>query len=525
MEKFIMSIDSGGQGIRCLLFNKKGEMIQKEYQRTPAEHPSPGAEEHDPILLRDSMFDVVRRVLDKQKITASEVEAIGISNQRASFLLWEKETGKPLCNLISWADVRAAKITDQMNKNKKWQGLKNFAKVASKLTGSKMLTATSMLKFTTDHVPCRLNWFFSTHPEIKKRCETGEVLFGTLDTWFVYSLTKGEKHLTDMSNAVTTSLFNPFQLKWNEMFFNIFDIPSKMFPSVIDTNGDFGLTDPELFGAAIPIRCVIGDQMGALFGHCCFEPGEIKISQGSGAFVDMNVGHKPGISKRGLFPLLAWSIDGKPTYMLEGFVATAGTLINWLGNGIGLSSTGPELDSFAEQCDDTDGVICLPTPAGIRFPYFNPDMRACILGLSLSTHRKHVARAVLEGIALRLVDIITGMKKDAKQEIASIKVDGGLSKSNVLLESLANFANITVRRASEPDLSGTGAAYMAGLATGYWASKEELLKIQEEYTIFAPSISDKKREQKLRRWNKSINSIMKIDKKPIAGRRAYQDRD
>lgn len=509
-DKYILSIDSGGQGIRCLLFNKLGEIVQKEYHATPAYHPSVGAEEFDPIMLRDAMFEVIKRILESQRLKAKDIEAMGISNQRASFVLWEKDTGKPVSNMISWADIRCVKSVDKINNNKKFVALKYFAKAVSRFTKNKMLTATSILKFTTDHVPCRLDWYLSLNPEIREKAEKGEILFGTLDTWFIYCLTKGEKHLTDVSNAVATSLFNPFKLKWNRIFLNIFDIPKNIFPKVIDTNGDFGKIHKDFFGAEIPIRCVIGDQMAALFGHCCFCPGEVKISQGSGAFVDMNVGNKPKLSSKGLLPLIAWSIDGVPTYMLEGFVATAGTFISWLGSEMGTLAAGYELNKYAEECEDSDGVICIPTPSGIRYPYFNSEMRATILGISLSTQKRHLARAALEGIAFRLVDIVSGMEKDTRQKITRIKVDGGLSKSNVLLESTANFTNLRVERSTEPDQSCVGAAYMAGLATGYWESKEELIKLQKGYEIFEPQISKAQRKEKLKQWNTALKATMKI---------------
>lgn len=522
-KKYILALDSGGSGLRALLFDREGRIVERDKEKTPWISPAPGAQEHDPEMLWQALIKVTRKVLKRSKCKAEEVAAIGISNQRASFMLWEKSTGKPISNLISWADVRAADTCDAMNRNRKWRALKAAAALTAKLTKNPMMMTTDMLQFTTDHASTRLKWYLDAHPDIRKRCKAGEIQFGTLDSWFVYRLTGGKRHVTDISNAAASSLYNPFQLKWNSIICNLFNIPMEIFPEVLDTNGEFGVSDEELFGSPIPIRCTIGDQMGALFGHCCFEKGDVKISQGSGSFVDFNVGNKPKVSRRGLFPLIGWSINGEVTYMLEGYVATAGTLIDWLGKGIGLSSSGQELDKFASQCEDTDGVIVIPTASGIRYPYFNPRTRASILGLSLSTHRRHVARAVLEGIAFRVIDIISGMEKDTKTNIHSIKVDGGVSNSNTLLQSLANFADISVRRAPESDMSGTGAAYMAGLACGFWRDKEELRSLQKGYSDFRPSISPEIRRRKLSLWNRAVHYMIKIDKMPVIGRKEMRD--
>jgi glycerol kinase len=250
--------------------------------------------------------------------------------------------------------------------------------------------------------------------------------------------------------------------------------------------------------------------MAALFGHCCFRPGDVKISQGSGAFVNINVGPKARLSRRGLFPLIAWTIDGKPTYMLEGYVATAGTLIDWLGQGIGLSDTPAMLNEFAAQCTDTEGVIFIPTPSGIRFPYFNPRSRATILGLSLATHRRHVARAVFEGIALRLCDILLGIEEDTKVRIGSIKVDGGVSKSDILLQILADFSNRAVERAPESDMSATGAAYLAGISSGFWKDLDELSSLSKGYARFTPNMDPRKRSEKIALWRKALKAALSV---------------
>lgn len=511
--QYVLAIDSGSTGIRAILFNKKGEIVAREYEKTTALYPQSGWIEHDPVTLWQSLLAVINRIFQNSSVLPEEIAAIGIANQRASFTLWEKNTGKPVINLINWADVRAADTCDMMNKNKKWRLLKKFAWIVSKITGDTMLTATSMLDFTTDHVTVRLRWVLDNIEGLYERSKAGEIAFGTIDSWVIHKLTGGKVHASDYSNSAT-GLLNPFQLKWNKPILSIFNIPLEILPELKNSNGDFGTTDPTLFqGVEIPIRAACGDQQAALFGQCCFEPGEVKISQGSGSFVDMNVGEKGKLSKRGLFPLVAWVIDGKPTYMLEGFVATAGTLIDWLGRGIGLSDTPKVLNEYAAKCQDTEGVIFIPTPSGIRFPYFSPKARGTILGLSLSTHRSHVARAVFEGIALRLVDILEGLEKDTKIPIQSLKADGGVSKSDIMLQCIADFANLEVKRAPEPDMAATGAAYLAGLSINFWRDFDELKQIYSSMNpkTFIPIMDSQLRQEKISKWKKALSAILTIN--------------
>lgn len=511
-KRHILSIDSGTSGIRAVLFDHAGKIVAQEYRTTDPLTAEAGAVEHDPETLWRTLLDVTDRVF--AAYPADQTAAVGICNQRGSFCLWERETGRPLTNFISWADVRSAGVMDAMNRDWRWRTLKFFATILSRVTGSKMLLATSLLSFTTDHASVRLKWVLNENPELKARCERGEVLFGTLDTYYIYRLTGGKRHVSDAGNAGATGLFNPFQLRWNDVLCKIFDLPMSIFPEVLDTNGEFGLTASDRFsGACLPIRAAAGDQMAALFGQQCFAPGQVKISQGSGAFVDLHTGARPKVSRRGLLPLLAWSINGEPTYMLEGFVATAGTLLNWLGHGIGLSDTAAELDQLAAQTENTEGVFFFPTPTGIRYPYFNPHVKASITGLSLATHRRHVARAVLEGIAMRLYEILDGMQRDTGVRLTALRVDGGVSRSDVLLQCLANFTGIPVERAPESEMAATGTAYLAGLAVGFWKNTDEL-PVPGEYEKFSPAMNAIVRKKKVRRWKKAQQLLLGLDQSP-----------
>lgn len=511
MERFILAVDAGGTRIRSLLLDRQGRVRARQSMETKIVSDEEGAMEHDPVELYQAVRNTALRLIEENQLKEEQIAGIGISVQRATFCLWDRESGQPLTRFISWSDVRAADQAMRMNRNLLWKIIQFFAGILSRITGSTFLTAASQLKFVTDHILPRLLMVFDMNPEIRKKAEEGSALFGTIETYLLYRMTGGRIHATDASNAAATSLYNPFDLKWNRLFCIIFRIPMGIFPEVRDTSDDFGTSDRDSFGGyALPIRAVVGDQMSALFGHCCFHPGEVKISQGSGSFIDVNIGSRGRGSRRGLFPLIAWQLRGKPTYMLEGSVATAGRLIDWLGQGIGLSDTPKVLNEFAAQTEDTNGVVFVPTPAGIRFPYFNPKARGTIFGLSLTTHRRHVARAVLEGIAHRIVDILEGIAKDTKQSILRVKVDGGVSQSDILLQLISDLSGYTVERAPEVDMTAVGAAYLAGLAVDFWSSLDELAELPRSYESFHPRIGASERRERARRWNRAVQSVVRV---------------
>lgn len=511
MERLVLSVDVGGTVTRAILVDKEGCIRASLGVKTPVSSVEEGAIEHDPLELYQAVHDVTLRLIRENKLVQEQIAGLGISVQRGTFCLWDRDSGRPLTPFISWSDIRAVDQAARMNRNFLWKLIKCAAGIASRITGSTFLTAASQLKFVTDHILPRLLRVFEENPDIRRKAFEGSALFGTIETYLLYRMTSGKIHATDASNAAATSLYNPFDLKWNTIFCRIFRVPMGMLPEVLDTSGDYGLTDSAEFGGySIPIRAVVGDQMSALFGHCCFNAGEVKISQGSGSFIDVNVGARGRGSRRGLFPLIAWQLEGKPTYMLEGSVATAGRLIDWLGHGIGLSDTPKVLNEFAAQTEDTNGVVFVPTPAGIRFPYFNPKARGTIFGLSLTTHRKHVARAVLEGIAHRIVDILEGIVKDTGQEILKIKVDGGVSQSDILLQLIADLSGFTVERAPEVDMTAVGAAYLAGLAAGFWNSLDELSSLPRTYQSFTPRIDASERKKRSKRWHHAVNTVVRM---------------
>jgi glycerol kinase len=509
-KPYLLAFDAGGTTIRAIIYDTRGRELARDFRVTSELRPEPGAVEHDPEELFGALVNAGRGALKAASIDPDQIAGIGISVQRATFCLWNRRDGKARCNFISWSDVRAAEWAVKMNRSFVWRVLRSAAALGGAVSRSTMLTATGMLSFITEHVLVRLTWFFDRNPELRKEAERGDLLFGTLDTWLLYRLTGNQVHATDTGNAGATSLYNPFDLKWNPIFCRLFSIPMRMLPEVKDTAAIFGTSAPDIFGAPISITSLAGDQMAALFGHGCFGKGDVKISQGSGSFVDINVGPKGKVSRRGLFPLVAWTLGGKPVYMLEGSVTTAGKLIDWLGSGIGLSDTPAVLNEFAEQCEDTEGVLFIPTAAGVRFPYFYPRARGTIIGLSLSTHRRHVARAVLEGIAHRVVDILEGIEKDTGTVIERIKVDGGVSRSDVLLQAIADFSGHTVERPDETDMSARGVAAFAGIGAGIWASPQELTSMLRPYHPFSPRKNSEEMHIKRRRWTQAMLALGRL---------------
>ena len=503
-ERYILSIDAGSTGLRVALMNRSGRFIASEYEQTPASHPEEGATEHNPVLLWEVLQGVLKKLMAASGIPPSKIAGIGITNQRSSFCFWDKETGIPLTPFINWQDVRAAEVAEAMNRSLFFKVLKVAAGAIGRVTRMTMMVATSLLKFNTDHTITKVRWLLDRDPVLEKRCRDGLALFGTLDTWFIYKLTGGIEHLTDVTNASSTAMFNPFDLIWNPIFCKLFRIPMNIFPEVRDTAGDFGWTVPGILGESIPIGCAVGDQQSSLFGHTCFDSGEVKISLGSGAFVNINVGKKGRVSRRGLFPLICWRVSGEICYMLEGQLATLGTMIDWACGKMGWFRDPQELNRLAAACEDSGGIWILPTLSGIRFPYFQPRLRGGVIGLDLSSRPEQLARALINGFAHRLTDILEGVEKDTGVRVTSIKVDGGVSQSGILLQTLADLTGCRVYRASEPEVTARGAAYLAGLSTGFWEDSASLKNLDIEYFPFIPVKTGQWREMERLKWRKTV---------------------
>ncbi|MGL1891358.1 MAG: FGGY family carbohydrate kinase [Spirochaetaceae bacterium] len=506
MNKHILVVDCGSTGIRSLIIDQNGKIVHRTYKKIEILHPEPGGTENNPEHIWESFRDIVKKGINLPLI---KIDAIAITNQRSTFTLWDSRDGEPLINFINWQDIRAMDTVRKMNRNPIWRTLRTVAFFIGRLIRNPLLIVTSMLKLNTDHTLCKLKWVLDNNPNIKEKCKKNEVMFGTIDSWLVYRLSGKKDHITDYTNAAATTLLNPFMMKWNTLFCKIFKIPMNILPKVCNTNDYLSNTDHTIFGKTIPVTCVVGDQQASLFGHRCFNKGDVKISLGSGAFVSMNVGYKPKFSTKGLFPLIAWTFKGIPQYELEGQVATVGTFIDWVVDKVKLFKSPQELDKFATECTDSKGLFVVPTLTGIRFPYFKPELKASFSGLSLLTEKKHIARGIIEGIAHRVVDIIDGMETETKIAITSIRVDGGVTNSDVLMQCLADFSGKEIYRSDESDLASIGAAYFAGLAIGVWASREEISQMKIPHKKFMPSMTVLDRQNRRNIWKKHIISVQK----------------
>jgi glycerol kinase len=511
---WILAVDAGGSGIRAVAVDRQGRRAAMSYRRfAPLAGGEEGAVEYDPEEILSAVGAVAAELAGTEGLSAQPA-AVALTVQRATFCLWEHATGTPVTNLISWSDLRSTATAEKMNRAPLWRIIRAASAVLARLTGSAFFRTASMLKFTTVHVSCRLKYLLDRNPALRAGCREGRLRFGTLDTWLLYRLSAERVWATDRSNAAATSLYNPFDLKWNRLFFWLFNIPAGIFPPVLETVDDFGMTDPGLFaGIRAPILALVGDQMAALFGHRCFTPGEVKVSKGSGGFVTINIGHKPRFSPKGLFPLIAWSIGGKVSYMLEGQVASVGTLIDWLYSEVGFAGTPEELDALAEEAPDSGGVVFLPTPLGLRFPYFLPRMRCAIFGLGLTTRKSQIALALYEGIAFRVREIVKGIEGELRLTVKQLKVDGGVSRSSILMRLLSASCKVPVLRSHEQEQSGIGAAYLAGLGLSWWKDEEELRKIPEEYQLFSNPEDEDRLDRGFYRWKAAVHAARQYSRR------------
>ena len=493
MEKYILSFDAGTTSSRAIIFNKKGQIInvaQKEFQQI---YPKAGWVEHDPMEIWASQSGVAREVLEMSAIRPDQIVGIGITNQRETTLVWDKNTGKPVYNAIVWQCRRTASYCERL-KEKGW-----IDKIRDK-TG---LVVDAYFSAT------KIAWILDNVEGARKKAERGDLLFGTVDTWLVWNLTRGKVHVTDYSNASRTMLFNIKDLKWDDEILEALNIPRSMMPEVKDSSCIYGYTDEHTYGGArIPIAGIAGDQQAALFGQNCFKPGMVKNTYGTGCFVLMNTGQEMIRSKNGLLTTIAWGIDGKVSYALEGSVFIAGAAIQWLRDELRLVYDSPQSEYYANKIEDTDGVVVVPAFTGLGAPYWDMYARGGIFGLTRGTKREHLVRATLESLAYQSKDVIEAMQEDAKIPLAYLRVDGGASANNFLMQFQADMLNTEVHRPRTLETTSLGAAYLAGLAVGYWKDLDE---ISEDFSIdrtFKPQMSQEKRDKDYKYWKKAIERSM-----------------
>lgn len=493
MEKYILSFDAGTTSSRAIIFNKKGQIInvaQKEFQQI---YPKAGWVEHDPMEIWASQSGVAREVLEMSAIRPDQIVGIGITNQRETTIVWDKNTGKPVYNAIVWQCRRTASYCERL-KEKGW-----IDKIRDK-TGLVLDAYFSATKIA---------WILDNVEGAREKAERGDLLFGTVDTWLVWNLTRGKVHVTDYSNASRTMLFNIKDLKWDDEILEALNVPRSMMPEVKDSSCIYGYTDEHTYGGArIPIAGIAGDQQAALFGQNCFKPGMVKNTYGTGCFVLMNTGQEMIRSKNGLLTTIAWGIDGRVSYALEGSVFIAGAAIQWLRDELRLVYDSPQSEYYANKIGDTDGVVVVPAFTGLGAPYWDMYARGGIFGLTRGTKREHLVRATLESLAYQSKDVIEAMQEDAKIPLAHLRVDGGASANNFLMQFQADMLNTEVHRPRTLETTSLGAAYLAGLAVGYWKDLDE---ISEDFSIdrtFKPQMSQEKRDKNYKYWKKAIERAM-----------------
>lgn len=488
MAKYIMALDAGTTSNRCILFDKSGRpcsVAQREFKQY---FPKAGWVEHDADEIWASQLGVAVEAMTKIGATAEDIAAIGITNQRETAIVWDKNTGEPVYHAIVWQCRRTSEYCDTL----KEKGLTEFFRKKTGLVIDAYFSATKV-KWILDHVE-----------GARERAGRGELLFGTVETWLIWKLTKGAVHVTDYSNASRTMMFNINTLEWDENILRELDIPKQMLPEVKPSSCVYGMTDASFFGGEIPIAGAAGDQQSALFGQTCFQAGEAKNTYGTGCFLLMNTGEKPVFSENGLVTTIAWGLDGKVYYALEGSIFVAGASIQWLRDEMHLIDSAAESEEMALKVEDTNGCYVVPAFTGLGAPHWDQYARGTIVGLTRGVNKYHVIRATLESIAYQVNDVLSAMKADSGIVLSTLKVDGGASANNFLMQTQADFIGAPVARPVCVETTAMGAAYLAGLAIGYWKNKEEVLQNWAIDKTFHPEIGEAEREKKIKGWNKAV---------------------
>lgn len=488
-KKYILSLDQGTTSSRAIIFDKKGSIVkvaQKEFTQT---YPKPGWVEHDPMEIWGTQSGVAREVLETAGISPQEIAAIGITNQRETVVVWDKETGKPIYNAIVWQCRRTAGICDELKAN----GHEEYIRLTTGLVVDAYFSAT------------KIKWILDNVEGAMDKAKKGELLFGNIDTWLIWNLTRGKVHVTDYSNASRTMLFNIKELKWDSQILDILGIPASMLPEVKSSSEIYGRTDVQTFGGAqIPISGAAGDQQAALFGQACFKAGMAKNTYGTGCFMLMNTGDKIVPSENGLLTTIAWGIDGKVEYALEGSIFIAGASVQWLRDEMGLVDDAADTEYYASKVDDTNGVYVVPAFAGLGAPYWDMYARGTIVGLTRGSNRNHIIRATLEAIAYQTRDVLEAMQEDSKIELATLMVDGGATANNFLMQFQSDILGVEVERPLVTETTALGAAYLAGLAVGFWSSKEDIATNRISGRTFTSKFDIATRSKLYKGWKKAV---------------------
>ena len=488
MGKYIMALDAGTTSNRCILFDEAGNicsMAQKEFRQF---FPNPGWVEHDANEIWSTQLGVAVEAMNMINAKAADIAAIGITNQRETAIVWNKETGEPVYNAIVWQCRRTSDIADAL----KAKGLEKTFQQKTGLIIDAYFSAT------------KIKWILDNVEGARELANEGKLLFGTVETWLIWKFTKGRVYVTDYSNASRTMLFNINTLEWDDEILEELDIPKSMLPEPMPSSCIYGYTDPTFLGDEIPIAGAAGDQQAALFGQTCFSEGEAKNTYGTGCFLLMNTGEKPVYSKNGLVTTIAWGLDGKVNYALEGSIFVAGAAIQWLRDGMRLIDSAADSEYMATKVHGTHGCYVVPAFTGLGAPHWDQYARGTIVGITRGTNKNHIIRATLESIALQVCDVIDAMKADAGIDVRALRVDGGASANNFLMQFQADMIDAPVNRPACVESTAIGAAYLAGLAVGYWKTKEDVIKNQQLDRVFTPDMAPEEREAKRKGWNKAV---------------------
>ena len=473
-EKFILALDQGTSSSRAIVFDHEGavrSVAQKEFTQ---HFPKPGWVEHDPKEIWSSEAAVIAEAISAIGVTGKDIAGIGITNQRETTIVWDSETGEPVYNAIVWQDRRTSEYCDSL----KAQGLTDMIREKTGLIVDAYFSGT------------KIRWILENVPGAREKAEAGKLRFGTVDTWLIWNLTRGEVHVTDVSNASRTMLFNIKTLEWDKELLELLGVPESMMPSVRSSSEVYGHTTTTLFAHKVPIAGIAGDQQAALFGQMCTEPGSVKNTYGTGCFLLMNTGEKPIMSKNNLLTTIAWKIGDKVNYALEGSIFVGGSVVQWLRDGLGIIKSSSEIEALASSVPDNGGVYFVPALTGMGAPYWDQYAHGVICGITRGTTAAHIARAALEGIAFQTMDIVGAMEKDAGVHLAELKVDGGASRNNLMMQFQSDILNSWVVRPRVTETTAMGACYLAGLAVGYWSSLDEIRSQWQADRIFTPSGAD-----------------------------------
>ncbi|KAJ6669365.1 hypothetical protein lerEdw1_008174 [Lerista edwardsae] len=501
--KYILGVDVGSTVIRCHVYDKAAVLRGSSTKQVKVLHPQPGWVELDPEYLWTQFIDVIIEAVQAAGIQMNQISALGLSTQRATFITWNKKSGKPFHNFISWQDLRAAELVKSWNRSMLLKAIHGFSSLLYFFTRMDQFLLSSCIAFTTQHVSLRLAWVLQHIPEVEQAIKDDNCCFGTVDTWLLYKLTKGAVYATDYSNASSTAFFDPCKLQWSVPLGKLLSIPVSLFPPVEDTSYNFGSVDAEIFGVAFPIAALVADQQAAMFGQCCFDTGDIKVTMGTGSFWDINTGSKVHSSKTGLYPLIGWKIGTELIYLAEANASDTGSAIQWAQN-LDLFVSVEETSEMASSLVNSGGVCFVPSFSGLQIPVNDPYACASFMGITPSTTKKHLLRAMLESIAFRNKQLYDTITREVDIPPTSIRADGGVSKNRFVMQMTSDLISRMINKPVVTDMSCLGASFLAGLAVGFWNDREQLKKLRETDVVFKPQKEPKEYKVAMDNWIKAV---------------------